>query len=340
MDTKQLIELLAKSLELPLKGEDERLLKLIGTALVATGGALMALADADLGPPAGGKSVEAASLPPNFESMAEPVGDVKADVQQQPVAEHVFEPTVFESNVQLFEDFRAHLARVDVDAHKGWGRWLTGSVAGFSGFKHLPDETKRTYLELLVAMARDLHPSDFLKMYGLSGLKKSHVKNFVHGLAIVHEPRHGVWADDVKALYGELCPEVVQTVTSPVQKKASVAQAKCPVSVSPEVLAFSKGKVFAIVGGEPKAHASAALEEAFQLRELRWVTTKKKNQVQKALQAMANDNIDLAIVTVRFTSHGAQQQARKIDQRRVVFTKAYGVVEVEGAIRAWLKKGV
>ncbi len=358
MNTENLIQLLVSSLEVPVSSDDQRLMKLLGSAMLAMGGVLMQVANAEVNakapveppnvepPNVEPPSVEPPSVePPTVISAPNPPDDAAyetpVDFIKVANTNVAMTSTAFESNVEVFERFQANLSAIDLDDPAQVRAWLRKAKKGFKNFQPLPGDTKRRYLELLVAIGRHLSNGGFMKEHSLDfhKLKESHVDGFVYGLAANHEPQHGQWVRDARAILQELQPPAPQTKQPSASKKKMVTnKSQKPVKVCDQVLGFTRGKTLAIVGGTEIAVARQNLIQAMDLKELRWVTTKKKNQVASALTKLKNDKIDLAVVTLRFTSHGAQEQMRAVDNRRVIFTKGYGISEIEQAIIEWMEK--
>ncbi|MEZ4460841.1 MAG: hypothetical protein R3E66_14145 [bacterium] len=349
MNTEKLIQLLVSSMEAPASGEDQRLMKLLGSALVAVGGVMMSIADTPAAEPDTGKIQpqrvsEPNTTPPQNEAKTVPPAN------EREFASPTLDPQTFGTvnfiespELRVFAKFHERLDQLDFDNPSDARSWLRRAINGFGEFKLLPDDSKQRYLELLVAIARWISPANFMQQHfaDLRALKENFVDAYVYGLGNQHAPRKGDWLTDAKELLDDLrTPESPET-QGVIPKKKTESKEPCAsksTSIDPAVLSFTRGKTLAIVGGIEKASARTNLMNALELADVRWVTTKKKNQVKSALIKLQNDDIDLAVVTVRFTSHGAQQQMRAIDSQRVIFTKGYGVGEIEQAISDWLKK--
>ena len=70
-----------------------------------------------------------------------------------------------------------------------------------------------------------------------------------------------------------------------------------------EVREMLRGKVVVLIGGEERAYTAEALREAFELKELRWVSTRVHQSVEPIRVAAGRGDVDLVLLGIRWSSH-------------------------------------
>ncbi|MDZ7619486.1 MAG: hypothetical protein U1E05_21000, partial [Patescibacteria group bacterium] len=69
------------------------------------------------------------------------------------------------------------------------------------------------------------------------------------------------------------------------------------------VAGLLQGKAMVLIGGDRRAGASQALKEAFALEELIWIPTKEHQSIDGFEPAIAQPNVALVLLAIRWSSH-------------------------------------
>lgn len=84
------------------------------------------------------------------------------------------------------------------------------------------------------------------------------------------------------------------------------ARERTPTPEVREAAQLLRGRVVVLIGGERRRHAAAALEEALELAELRWIGTIDHQSIAPFETEVARDDVALVLVPIRWANHSFQ----------------------------------
>ncbi len=104
---------------------------------------------------------------------------------------------------------------------------------------------------------------------------------------------------------------------------------------SPAVLKAAdllRGKRIVLIGGVERPHSKLALERAFELQELEWITTREHESTAYLEAPIARDDTFMVLVLIRWASHSHSKDsmtlAKQLNKRPVRLTRGYNPNQV------------